>query len=75
MSAYRCTNCGTSWPFRTEYKTCAECGESCDGIQADSIDEAEAKSRKNHADFERWLDEHNRRDPVEQLERIPTVGT
>lgn len=70
-NAYRCSICAVDWPYDSlEYQTCPECGEQTSGIRdANPIDAGEARSRKRHAEFERWLDNNNRRDPVEVLER------
>ena len=70
MSAYRCPVCLVNWPHSSEYGKCPECGEVTDFCSnVDPLEASEAKSRKSHADFERWLDDNNRRDPVEILER------
>ena len=66
-----CHRCKTRWPNSDDYRRCPECECSTTLSPLVSIGEKWALSRKNHADFERWLDEHGRRDPVDELERIP----
>lgn len=71
MPAFRCSRCSTNWPFISDYQPCPECGEKTDSIgNAESIDEAEAKSRKLHADFDRWYDEREGKQLAEELERV-----
>lgn len=64
-SAMRCPVCLTSWPPELEGEEvteCFECGEQTNPMyKAVPIDEREALSRKRHAQFERYLDEHGRR--------------
>jgi hypothetical protein len=61
MSALRCSICGTSWPSEESYNPCPECEEPTDIIwNAQPISREEAASRKNHADFERYLAERGR---------------
>lgn len=62
MSAYRCTICAANWPPEADYsKTCPECGSETSYVyNADAMPADEARSRKNHADFERWCEERGR---------------
>jgi hypothetical protein len=62
MTAYRCSICGISWPFRSEYNPCPQCGDHIDRpCNATPISEVEAKSLKAHADFERYYEERERK--------------
>lgn len=69
----RCTGCGACWPNDTEYGSCPECeADTYVSRSNEPMPEDEAHTRMTHARFERWLDEHDRRGPVETLELIPT---
>ncbi len=74
-SSLRCSACATHWPcdFKT-YDPCVECGGAVWHSSRTSIPDDEALSRKNHADFERWLDVNGRRGVLDELERIPVAG-
>ena len=67
----RCSPCGVSWPEGGDYQPCPQCLGPTSHITDAPIDAADAWSKMTHARFDRWLDEHGRRDPVEKLERIP----
>jgi len=58
-TAKRCTVCGISWP--SKYARCYQCGGPIDFHRgAPSITEEEAKSMKNHYEFEKYLEKEGR---------------
>lgn len=75
----RCSDCSTHWPANSRlFDPCPECGGKPWPSEADSILFVEAKSRKSHADFTRYVAkrdaarEESERRVVEKLEAIPT---
>jgi hypothetical protein len=72
MSALRCAACKINWPNRHDYVKCPVCQKhTLNAWLGTPIGDEEAHSLKCHAEFERWLDEHDRRGPVDKLEQIP----
>lgn len=63
MASNRCSICGINWPMRREYDPCPQCLTPIDrgSLNATPIDEEEAKSLKNHAEFERYYEEREER--------------
>ena len=61
-SCYRCSPCGHSWPHGIDYRVCPVCKQSCwidyAGIP---MDEDDARSLANEAEFERYYAEHERK--------------
>ncbi len=69
MPALRCSLCGTSWPNDShDFGSCPECEHPTSYMQnADAIETAEARSRKAHADFERYYTRTRLRAQVDEL--------
>lgn len=61
-SSMRCSLCGENWPPSTDYQVCPECGERTSpfAMATPTMTAEEAKSRKAHADFDRWCEENDR---------------
>lgn len=56
--ALRCSTCSLAWPRRREFNTCPECGDATwVSTTSEPMPEPEARSRKAHADFERFYAE------------------
>ena len=57
MSARRCSRCSTNWPLSPRYtNACPECQTATWlSTSSEPISEAEASSRANHAEFDRYL--------------------
>lgn len=70
--ARRCSMCAVNWPDASEFTYCPECGDDTSRIrEIIPIPYEEAKSRRLHADFERyyekWDEEH---DPARLLSGV-----
>lgn len=63
--ARRCSICAVNWPDDKGYRYCPECGEDTGRIKdITPIDEDEARSRKVHAEFEKFMEKwDNTHDP------------
>lgn len=68
----RCSLCGITWPYvPRDYGTCPECGEKTDRFtKSTPISEDEARSRKAHAEFERYYREREERQLAEELDQL-----
>ena len=79
MVCLRCELCGACWidakaADASDYDPCPECGADVyETSTSEPMPPDEAHTRMTHAKFERWLDEHDRRGPVEQLDRAVAV--
>ena len=65
--AYRCSICGTDWPLTGAYNECPECQEPTGHIgDGKPLSAQEAKSKKLHAEFERFYEDWDakRAEPV-----------
>ncbi len=73
MAARRCSSCSTDWPNDSSYSRCPACQTSTWlSMGSEPLDEAEARSRANHAEFERFVkarDAQKAREATELLER------
>lgn len=62
MPALRCTFCANDYPVHSDYEICPICEEPTNGFRnIKAMPNEEARSIKNHADFERYYEEHSRR--------------
>ncbi len=61
MTARRCSMGCENWPNTEKYATCPLCDEPTRRVSsATPLSTEEAHSKKAHADFERYCDEHER---------------
>jgi hypothetical protein len=55
MAARRCSNCGLNWPdVWKDYRKCPKCEGDLDPSGSDPMEDDEARSLKNHLEFERY---------------------
>lgn len=70
MAARRCSMCGVMWPVERRYFTCVECGASTwHNTTGEPIPLDEANRRRNHALFQKWLDNESTFDRRKRRER------
>lgn len=76
MTAFRCSRCSTNWPHHKDFARCPECNDATSPLsEAKPIDADEAKSRRNHALFEAFCEERDKRlleEHERELAALPT---
>ena len=71
---YRCSICGSCWPFTPAFSKCVQCGHKCWSKRLESDDDVptleEALRIKHYADFEAFCELRDDKQAQEDIDRL-----